>query len=59
MRIEMRDLIPQGMHALVRNGDIVWMGPLGAPIEDAECDLILVSPDDYERIKAVVPIQST
>lgn len=43
--------IPTGRVALQRKGKIVWVGPLGAPWEDADCDTIIVSAADYAEIK--------
>lgn len=45
--------IPVGLHVLYRNGDVVWSGPLGAPIEDVDFDVVLVSPVDYARLRVV------
>jgi hypothetical protein len=44
--------VPHGFHVLWRGGRPVWVGRIGAPIEDAEFDKITVNPADYERIKA-------
>jgi hypothetical protein len=44
------DLIPKGMQVLLNKGNPVVCVPLGAPIEDAECDHIQLHPDDYERL---------
>jgi hypothetical protein len=59
MVIESNDMIPPGKHVLWRNGKPVWMGSLGAPIEDVECDKIQVNPADYERIKAATSRTAT
>lgn len=40
-----------GQIALERNGQIVWVGKLGDPIEDAEFTTLLVCETDYEDIK--------
>ena len=58
MRIEAIDLIPVGKLAIWRDGRPVWMGSLGMPIEDVECDKIQVNPADYERISAVLSQQN-
>jgi hypothetical protein len=50
--IESNPLVPHGFHVLWRGGRPVWVGRIGAPIEDAEFDKITVNPADYERIKA-------
>lgn len=42
-------LMMPGFHALKRRGELVWVGPLGAPIEDADCDTIILHPDDAAR----------
>ena len=48
--IENEYLLP-GQVALKRQGKIVWVGPLGAPWEDVECDTMIVSAPDYAAIK--------
>lgn len=47
--IEGAGLVPAGMHILWRNGQPIWCGPLGAPIEDVDFDRVTVNPADYER----------
>jgi hypothetical protein len=42
-------IIPKGYHVLKRRGQVVWVGPIGAPIEDADCDCIVMHPDDWDR----------
>ncbi len=54
IRITQSAYVPPGVHVLWRKGEVVWSGPIGAPIEDADCDTIQVNPRDYERIKAAV-----
>jgi hypothetical protein len=44
-------LMPRGRQALVRGAKLVWIGPLGAPIEDAEFDGIILHPDHIEEIR--------
>jgi hypothetical protein len=44
-----------GYCALMRAGQVIWVGKLGAPIEDVEFDGVIVHPDDYQRIKAAFP----
>ena len=45
-------MMPKGRHALLRDGQVIWVGPVGSPIEDVDCDTIIFSPEDYERVKA-------
>jgi len=52
LSVQSHDLMPAGTQALKRNGRLVWIGPLGAPIEDADFDTIIVSSADFERFKA-------
>ena len=33
---------------LVRQGKVVWVGPLSAPWEDADCDTIILNKQDYD-----------
>jgi hypothetical protein len=54
MRITPNAYVPPGVQVLWRDGMVVWSGPIGAPIEDVECDMIQVNPKDYERIKATI-----
>ena len=37
-----------GQVALVRQGKVVWVGPLSAPWEDADCDTIILNKQDYD-----------
>jgi len=54
VRITQNAYVPPGVHVLWRHGKVVWSGPIGAPIQDVECDMIQVNPKDYERIKAAI-----
>lgn len=54
IRFEPRDLLPVGKVALVRDRQIVWIGSLGSPFEDAEFDTVLLNPLDIERVAAGV-----
>ena len=51
IQFQPRDLLPVGKIALVRDRQLVWIGPLGSPIEDAEFDTVLLNPADIERLK--------
>lgn len=51
VNFQSRSLLPAGKIALVRDGQVVWIGPLGSPIEDAEFDTVLMNPADIERLK--------
>lgn len=49
--VENKNMLP-GRVALKRRGvGIVWVGPLGWPWEDVECDTVVVHPDDYAAVK--------
>ena len=48
--IQQRELLPEGKIALVRDRQVVWIGSIGSPIEDAVFDLLLINPKDYERM---------
>jgi len=48
-------LIPEGMQVLWKDNRPVICVPIGAPIEDAECDHIQFNPADFERLKRAVP----
>jgi hypothetical protein len=41
-----------GYHALVRRGKVVWLGRIGAPIEDVECDCVILHPKDWDACVA-------
>lgn len=58
MKMAAHEMMPTGYHALKRRGDLVWIGRLGAPIEDADCDEIVLSPADYERVRAALEQES-
>jgi hypothetical protein len=51
LRIEESGLLLRGYQALRSKGRIVWTGPVGAPIEDAVCDTIIMHPDDAARLR--------
>jgi hypothetical protein len=51
MVIRASKYLQPGRVALEREGKIVWVGRLGDPIEDAVCDVMIVSEVDYQRIK--------
>ena len=51
VNFQSRDLMPVGKVGLVRDRQLVWIGPLGSPIEDAEFDTVLLNPADIERLK--------
>lgn len=53
LKVTSSGMILTGHVALKRSGKVVWVGPIGMPLEDAVCDEIIVSPTDYERIKEV------
>ena len=36
----------RGHHALTRNGQVVWQGPIGSPIEDVVFDGLIMHPED-------------
>lgn len=42
--------LPKGHQLLWNRGTPVLCVPIGAPIEDAECDEIWLHPDDYEDL---------
>ena len=52
INIQSRDLLPAGKIGLVKNGQLVWIGAISSPIEDAEFDTVLLNPADVERLKA-------
>jgi len=51
MIVQKSRLVPPGKLILCRNGMPVWAGSIGAPIEDVECDKMIVSPSDYDRVR--------
>jgi len=52
MRVSEHHLVPQGQAALVRNGEVVWAGPLIGPWSEVEYDIMLVSPSDFKEVRA-------
>ena len=50
MKIESNTNVLPGFMALKRSGQVVWVGRLGSPIEDAVCDGMIVSREDYDRL---------
>lgn len=51
--IEGSSLVPVGKQILWRDGQPVWCGALGAPIEDVEFDRVTVSPEDFAYAIAI------
>ncbi len=47
-------LIPVGHQALFRDGNVVYVGLLSDPIEDAEFDGVMLNPADYDRLSEKV-----
>jgi hypothetical protein len=50
--------VKPGTQVLSTNGTVVAVVPLGAPIEDATCDTVMLHPDDYARLMAKMPKES-
>jgi hypothetical protein len=50
MRVISDDYMLEGYQVLVRDDEVVWMGQLGMPIEDAVFDTMILHPNDYVRI---------
>jgi hypothetical protein len=50
LKIEVSPVVPEGSIALWKDGGVVYIGKLGDPIEDAECDTVMLHPADYERL---------
>jgi hypothetical protein len=50
LKIEVSSVVPKGSLALWKNGEAVYIGKLGDPIEDAECDTVILHPADYARL---------
>jgi len=50
VQVKSSRLIPRRRQVLYREGVPVWYGEIGAPIEDAVFDMIMVHPDDYHAI---------
>jgi hypothetical protein len=50
LKVETSLTVPMGSIALWKNGEVVYIGKLGDPIEDAECDTVMLHPDDYARL---------
>ena len=47
--------VEPGTQALVKNGTVVAVVPLGAPIEDAAADTVMLHSDDYEWLMDKMP----
>jgi hypothetical protein len=50
LQIEASPLVLKGRIVLWKQGAVVYMGKLGDPIEDAECDTVMLHPADYARL---------
>ena len=51
LKIKTNPLVPKGSMTLWKNGEVVYIGKLGDPVEDAECDTIMLHPTDYARLE--------
>lgn len=51
IRIIENDKMLPGFHVLMRNGRVIWLGRLGAPIEHVELDTIIMHPTDANALK--------
>ena len=49
LKVETSPAVLMGSIALWKNGEVVYIGKLGDPIEDAECDTVMLHPADYAR----------
>lgn len=51
-------LLLPGFIVLKRRGMLVWVGPLGSPIEDAEYDAVVLHPYDLKRLMVALDKQT-
>jgi len=49
--VQASEFVSEGMLVLWQGDAVIWVGPLGAPIEDVECDRVTLNPKDYARIR--------
>jgi hypothetical protein len=42
--------MPEGKIALWKNGNVIWSGDIGSPIEDVDFDMVTFAPRDHERV---------
>jgi hypothetical protein len=47
--------VAEGMLVLFKDGQAIWAGPIGAPIEDAVYDTIMLNPADLARLVQIIP----
>jgi hypothetical protein len=51
IRILESDSVARGYQTLLRGDRVVWCGKLGAPIEDAEFDGVVLNSVDFLKLK--------
>ena len=51
-RLSKSALLLPGFVVLKRRGQVVWIGPISALIEDAECDEMVLHSADFDRVLA-------
>jgi hypothetical protein len=49
MRFLTHENLPPGLIVLFKNGHAIWAGPINSPIEDVDCDTIMLNPIDAKR----------
>ena len=59
LNIEVSAMIPVGRVALLRHGELVWVGNLADPWDDVEFDLILLSEPDFENVSRKIADEQT
>ena len=52
MKIQSSNMIPKGKHALTKNGKVVFFGTIGDPIENIDCDGVIMHPDEVAALNA-------
>jgi hypothetical protein len=58
MRVIADKFMLEGYQALMRNGQVVWVGKIGMPIEDVEFDTLILHPNDYERLSRTLMLST-
>jgi hypothetical protein len=58
LKVETSLTVPMGSMALWKNGEVVYIGKLGDPIDDAECDTVML-PRTTMRVSSRPPAAAT
>ena len=51
MNVQKNDHVPEGQHVLLKDGKVVWAGPIASTPERIDFDTTIMSPADYRSFR--------